>query len=316
MNKEFYTTYKYRLYPNEYQKQKIDGYIAACSFVYNKLLKLSIRKTTPNVTSNDLLELKNTYKWINDYNDYSISKQIVFVNNRQTTPHKKCKGSFNINLQKVYIENNKIYIKELNETIKIKQHRYLPTDYDIVYTTILKDYSNKYYICICIKTLIPIKKNKQSNVVSICIQDLSNIYVLGVDYKKLINPPFDINTYYSKLNKYSDKLDNKIKYSNKWYSTLNKKRSIMNHYYNKIRYYLNDVALNIVINNDIIIINQLVSSKTLQYNIEFINILKHKAYKLDKTILIKNIITDMDNKFDICSMSLNTYLNTHQTYQN
>ena len=90
----------------------------------------------------------------------------------------------------------------------------------------------------------------------------------------------------------------------------------MNHYYNKIRYYLNDVALNIVINNDIIIINQLVSSKTLQYNIEFINILKHKAYKLDKTILIKNIITDMDNKFDICSMSLNTYLNTHQTYQN
>ncbi len=165
--------YRYRLYPNNEQKEYFDKTFGSVRLIYNLMLADRIKSYEEN---KDLDIKKIKYPTPAQYKkEYLFLKEVdsLALANAQMNLDKAYKNffrdksvgfpkfkskktnhfSYTTNNQKgtVYIENGYIKLPKLKSMVRIKQHRQIPKDGKIKSATISKNPSGKYYISILVE---------------------------------------------------------------------------------------------------------------------------------------------------------------------
>lgn len=175
--------YKYRIYPNEEQKEYLSKTFGCTRFIYNKMLADRIKSYEENkdldikqIKYPTPAQYKNEFEWLKEVDSLALANAQMnldkayknfFRDKSVGFPKFKSKktnyDSFTTNNQNgtVYIEGNYIKIPKLKSLIKIKQHRQFVGL--IKSCTISRTPSNKYFISILVDTenfQLPISENK------------------------------------------------------------------------------------------------------------------------------------------------------------
>ena len=159
--------YKYRIMPNEAQKQLINKHIGSCRFLYNMMLETKTKEyaaTQKNLSCFDLIkkipELKKEKEWLKEVNSQSLQQSITnmdtaftnFFKGKADFPKFKKKTatqSFNIP-QNVELNNDKLIIPKFKKGIDIILHR--PIKGMIRQATISRTPTDKYFVSILCET--------------------------------------------------------------------------------------------------------------------------------------------------------------------
>lgn len=171
-----YKSFKYRIYPNDAQKELLEKHFNSVRFVYNLALETKIEayKRGVNLTRFDLQRqltgLKYDCKWLNEISIGSLQHSINhmdlafknFFNGNNKFPVFKKKsnaGSYRCT-NSISISDNKLFIPKFRAGIPIVQTRVI--NGDIKFATVSKTHTNKYFVSIaanCHNIQLPIKNN-------------------------------------------------------------------------------------------------------------------------------------------------------------
>ena len=158
--------FKFRIYPNNQQKDFFNQMFGACRFIYNKMLedKISYYEENHKQLNNTPAQYKNDNPWLKELDSYAFCNEQMNLqkafNNFFRSPgkigfpkfksKKLDKNSYttsNVNNIIRIIDDNHIKIPKI-KSLKIKLHRQIPNSYKIKSATIEKKPSGKYYISI------------------------------------------------------------------------------------------------------------------------------------------------------------------------
>lgn len=175
-------TYKFKIYPNREQEERLNTMFGCSRFVWNYFLDLNnkiyleakekdIKKKHLNYydCANKLTELKKESEWLNEANSQSLQQTLKdldtgynrFFKKQSGFPNFKSKRnnqSFRIP-QHFEIKGGKIHFPKLKEGIKTTIHREVKGD--IRFATIFKTKTGKYFVSIT--TGLEVKKKRISN---------------------------------------------------------------------------------------------------------------------------------------------------------
>ena len=229
MQKEITKTYKYRLYPSKNQIETFDKYFGCVRFVYNRFL-FKRKKQYQETGKSDsyygqakaltLLKKNEDYSWLKEVNSQVLqcslrhleSAYTNFFQGRTNFPvfkKKKSKNSFTVP-QNVKFENGKLYIPKFKNGIKVVEHR--PLQGKILFATISKTPTNKYFVSITVKQDYNSKNHTNQEVgIDLGIKDL----VITSNGDKYKNYKFT-QKYAKKLKQAQQHLSRKIKGSNRF----------------------------------------------------------------------------------------------------
>ena len=182
-------TYKFRLYPNADQQQRLVRHFGVCRFVYNYFLDRRKRLYRENKKGSSyykdcatLTELKKEYEWIGEVNSQSLQQELKNLDTafsrffrklarfpRFHSRHKD-KQSFRVP-QFVTVKDGMIHFPKFREGIRLKQHR--PIEGELRYATISKNRAGQYFACICVeRTIQKLKEVKKEVGVDLGIKNL------------------------------------------------------------------------------------------------------------------------------------------------
>lgn len=311
MKKLIYKSYKFRIYPNNSQKELLNKHFGACRFVYNYYLNkrkesylIDNKSLNYYNNANDLTLLKKQeeYVWLKEINSQSLQTSLrnldtaynKFFRKETKFPRFKSKkdnhNSFIIP-QNITLKNNKLYIFKFKEGIKINIHEDI-TDNKILFGTISKTPTNKYYISItCEIEYEPYIKTNSSIGIDTGIKDLV-ILSNSVKYENIKT----LKTNIKKIKYNNKQLSKKIKNSKSRKKQQLKLAKIHEKVGNIRKDYLHKVSTDIIKNHDIICIEDL-AIKNLMKNHKlaqafsdvslgtFYEMLNYKANWNDKTII-------------------------------
>ena len=180
--------YKFRIYPNDSQKEYFAKTFGCSRLIYNLMLADRIKSYEENkdldikkIKYPTPAQYKKEYKFLKEvdslalaneqlnldkaYKNFFRDKSVGFpkFKSKKTNHH-----SYTTNNQKgtVYIENGYIKLPKLKTMVKIKQHRQIPSDGIIKSCTISKTPSDRYYISILVEQNIQ-KLNKTDKKVGV-----------------------------------------------------------------------------------------------------------------------------------------------------
>ena len=229
MRKEITKTYKYRLYPSKNQIETFDKYFGCVRFVYNRFL-FKRKKQYQETGKSDsyygqakaltLLKKDEDYSWLKEVNSQVLqcslrhleSAYTNFFQGRANFPvfkKKKSKNSFTVP-QNVKFENGKLCIPKFKNGIKVVEHR--PLQGKILFATISKTPTNKYFVSITVKQDYNSKNPTNQEVgIDLGIKDL----VITSNGDKYKNHKFT-QKYAKKLKQAQQHLSRKIKGSNRF----------------------------------------------------------------------------------------------------
>lgn len=178
-------SFKFRIYPNEEQKELLEKTFGCVRFVYNKML--AERKETYKKLKDDKEKLKeqkfptpakykDEFPFLKEVDSLALANAQIHLQNayknffegRTCFPKfksKKHKKSYTTNMVNgnIKIEDGHIKLPKFKKPIKMKQHREIPTDHKIKSCTISKTKTGKYYISILTeyeKDIQPVKIQK------------------------------------------------------------------------------------------------------------------------------------------------------------
>ena len=198
--------YRYRIYPNDEQKEQIVKTFGCCRFVYNQILayrkdiyeqeKKSVSKTDCNNYCNR--ELKKTYEWLKEVDKFALTNAIYnmdsayqkFFKEHAGFPkfkskhdnHKSYTTNFTNGNIAIDFENGKIKLPKLKE-VKAKLHREFHGK--IKSATVSQVPSGKYYVSILVETEHEELPHRNQNIgLDIGIKDLC-ITSDGIRYENL-----------------------------------------------------------------------------------------------------------------------------------
>ena len=276
--------YKFRMYPNEIQKSKLNSFMGTSRFIYNYYLnkKESMYKEKNinyklNEMKKDIKELYKEYEWlkevdsslirttlddldkayINYYKKRSLYPRYKRRNNheayRSPAIRSSYKGKEYCNIQ-VDLEKGVIKLPKIEE-IKIRGYRNLKTfeDKKILSTTISKE-ANKYYVSILIEEEVIELEYKIHTAVGIDL-GIKNLVITsdGIKYNGM-----------NKIEKYEKKikgLNKALSRTQKGSKNREKIKIKLQRVYQKLRnarkYYSNEITSKIVKENDLIISEKL-----------------------------------------------------------
>lgn len=272
--------YKFRLYPNNEQKEMINKTFGCKRLIYNYYLnkKQELYKNENKIIS--------AYECIKDlpnlYNDYSFLKEIdimplkcalfdldnaynKFLKGKKVSPRYKkkfgknsyrinnikdiCKGKIDESI-KLDLNTKTITLPKLNQ-LKIKGYRKLNIiEGRIISATISRSQDNKYYVSVVYEQKQQTKEVTKTNIVGIDlgIKDL----VITSNHQKYDNQKF-INKYEDKIKRMQQKLSRKQKNSNNYYKTKEKLARLYAKLKNTRKYTIHKITKEITDNNDIIV---------------------------------------------------------------
>ena len=262
--------YRYRIYPNDAQKEQIAKTFGCCRFVYNQTLayrkdkyeqeKKSVSKTDCNNYCNR--ELKKTYEWLKEVDKFALTNAIYnmdsayqkFFKEHAGFPkfkskhdnHKSYTTNFTNGNIAVDFENGKIKLPKLKE-VKTKLHREFHGK--IKSATVSQVPSGKYYVSILGETEHEKLPHRNQNIgLDLGIKDLC----MTSDGRKYENPKI-IKKYEKKLSRLQRQLAHKEKGSNNYQKK--KKEIALRHekIVNTRKDYLHKITHEIVSENQVIV---------------------------------------------------------------
>ncbi len=232
--------YKFRLYPDEYQKELINKTIGCTRFIYNYML--SKKKDNINLFDFDLIKqipsLTIKYPFLKEVDSCALRCAIFDLDNgfkkyfskKGVYPKFKTKGakdSYRTNYvknkykDKIYenikldLVNKKITLPKLKE-VKIKGYRHLRKINGRILNTTISKVADKYYVSVCVEEELNVKEIIPSSVVGIDVGIKS--LVTTSDGKTFGNPNY-LNKYEKRIKRLQRDLSRKIKGSNNYYKT-------------------------------------------------------------------------------------------------
>lgn len=298
--------YKYRIYPNEQQKEQIQKTFGCCRFVYNQCLSLKIEKYKNEKLSMSKFDLNNycnqvlkkEHEWLKEVDKWSLTNSIYNMDSAyqkffkehagypkfksKKNNKKSYKTNFANNNIEVSFEKSKIKLPKL-KWIKAEVHRELKGKIKSV--TISQVPSGKYFVSILVETEhIPIKPTDNMVGIDLGIKDL----LITSDGEKIDN----IHTtkkYENKLAKEQRKLSHKVKGSKNW----NKQRIKVARVHEKIsntrKDYLHKISHKLISENQVIVsedlaVNNMVKNHNLAKAIQdcgWYELTRQLSYKSD-----------------------------------
>lgn len=154
-------SYKYRIYPTYEQCIIINKTFGCVRFIYNQMLsdKIKYYEKTKKKLNNTPAQYKKEYEWLKEvdslalanaqmnlqaaYNNFFRNPKVGFP--KFKSKHKNRK-SYTTNCVKKNIEIKNGYIKLPKiGMVKLKQHRFMPSDYKIKSVTVSRTPTGKYY---------------------------------------------------------------------------------------------------------------------------------------------------------------------------
>ena len=314
--------YKFRMYPNEKQKELISKTIGCSRLVYN--IMLSRKKDNSKLSTFDLVKeipkLHNEYPFLKEVDSCSLRCAIFDLENGLNRYYQK-KGGYpvykkkgikdsyrtnyvkNTNKDKTYenikidLKNKKITLPKLKE-VKIRGYRKLEYINGRIINATVERVGNKYYVSVCVEEELPIVKAKATSIVGIDV-GIKNLVTTsdGISYG---NPNYLLK-YERKIKGLQKGLSRKKKGSNNY----NKNKMKLEEAYRKLqnarRKTNEEIVSKIIKDNDIIVtedlsINDMIeqADKTLKKNIlnstmsDIIRRLKYKCKWLNKKLVQVN----------------------------
>lgn len=276
--------YKFRLYPNNNQKELINRTFGCSRFIYNYYLskkcnlyendKQSIStydciKDIPNLYTERpylkevdscslrcaLFDLDNSYiKFFKEKIGYPKYKRKYAKNSYRTnfiTNTYKNKTYENIKLD---LEKKEITLPKLKQ-VKIRGYRKLKQiNGRIISATISRELDNKYYVSIVTEEEIILSPIKTKKIIGIDlgIKDL----VITSDYEKYHNEKV-LQKYEQRIKRYQRKLSKKIKGSNNYYKLKQKLVRLYTKIKNARKYLIHQITKKITNENDVIVTENL-----------------------------------------------------------
>mgnify|MGYP000858986724 CR=1 FL=1 len=172
--------FKYRMYPNKEQEEKISQHIGACRYIYNWGLEQKIQTYKENRKSisrfalnKKITELKQSEQWLQTVNSQSLQGATLNLDNAFTRFFREKKGfpkfkskknpvqSFNVPQNyKVDFNSNKVYIPKIG-WVKTKLSRKFTGKQQTA--TITKTNTGKYHISILIDDEKPLPEKEKFN---------------------------------------------------------------------------------------------------------------------------------------------------------
>ena len=274
--------YKFRIYPNKYQKQLINKTFGCCRFVYNHYLAERIETYNTSKTNltyyqccKNLTQLKNELLWLKEVDKFSLQSSLKDLDNAYKKfftehsgfPKFKSKKTHNYSYRTSFTNNNIEYCGKYIKLPKLKMVKIRDNQIPqgrILNATISQTPSGKYYVSLCctdveITTLEKMGKNVG---LDLGIKD----FVITSCGDKVANPTY-LKKSLDKLAKLQRELSRKSKDS----SNRNKARIKVARQYEKITNQRNDflqkLSTQIIRDNDIICIEDL-SIKDMMQNHE------------------------------------------------
>lgn len=264
--------YKYRIYPNEKQKEIIAKTFGCCRFVYNKYLaeKIELYKTEKkSITyvkcAKAMAELKDELKWLTEVDSTALQSSLKDLDNAYKKFFKEHAGYPKFKSKK---DNRRSYkskcvngnIEYLNNHIKlpklglVKTKNKLAPQGRIVNATVSQEPSGEYYVSLCCVDIeiqpLPITNNAVG--IDLGIKE----FCITSD-GELVNNPKYLKNSLNKLAKLQRELSRKPKGS----SNRNKARIKVARLHEKIsnqrKDFLQKLSTNIIRENDVICIEDL-----------------------------------------------------------
>ena len=153
--------YKFRIYPNEVQKTKIEKTFNCVRFIYNKMLtdKIEYFNKTGRKLNNTPAQYKKEFPWLKEVDSLALANaqlhlnaayESFFRNPEHGFPkfksRKRCKKSYTTNCVygNIAIRDGSIKLPKIG-FIKMKQHREIPVDYQLKSVTVSRNAKGNYY---------------------------------------------------------------------------------------------------------------------------------------------------------------------------
>ena len=307
--KVIHKSYKFKIAPDNEQKELLAKHFGACRFVFNRYLNsrketyLEEKKSLNYYdNANDLTVLKKDeqFVWLKEINSQSLQSSLrnldaaynKFFRKQTKFPRFKSKfdkQSFTIP-QSVYIEDGKLRIPKFKKGIEINIHREI--EGKLLFATISKSTTGKYYVSItCEVEYIPFEKTNSKVGIDTGIKDLA-ILSDGKVYENIKT----LKTKLKKLKYNQRQLSKKVKGSNSRLRQKSKLATIHEKVTNIRKDYLHKVSTEIIKNHDVICIEDL-AVKNMMKNHKlaqafsdvslgaFYTMLEYKANWNDKTVV-------------------------------
>lgn len=283
-----YKAYKFRLYPNNNQKNLIHQTFGCTRFIYNYFLNKKdeyYEETKKNLSLSDikkeLVLLKKENNWLKEVDSMSLTTTLDnldraytnFFNKKGSHPIYKKRGvkdSYKtINIRSSYQRNNysNIILNLNDNTIKlpklgiipIRGYRNLDKELDIINATITKE-ANKYYVSLCVREKIEDKDVKLNHAIGIDLGVTSLITTSeGIKYDKL-----NIKRIEKHIEKLQQRLSRCVKGSNNYYKIKNRIARLYQKIRNMRKFYLHKITTKLVKENDLIVCENLETKKMIE----------------------------------------------------
>ena len=274
--------YKYRIYPNDKQKELFAKTFGCVRFIYNKMLndKIEHYKSTQQTLNVTPAKYKEEFLWLKEVDSLALCNAQLnlqsaynnFFRTKKGFPKfksKKNKQSYITNNQgnNIRIENKKIKLPKIG-FVKIKQHREFKGIIKSV--TVSKSLTNKYFVSILVDTEYKSKVKETENKIGLDlgVKDV----VVDSSGNKIKNPKF-LQKHEKNLKKKQKSLSRKKKGSNNYEKERVKLAKIYEKLTNARKDFLHKLSSTITNENQVIIVEDL-SVKSMIENSDSSNITK------------------------------------------
>ena len=273
-------SYKFRLYPNQNQKELINKTFGSTRFVYNYYLDKKIKEYETNKHSlssydciKDLKNLYNEYPFLKEIDSMSIRCSLFDLDNaynkffKEKKGYPKFKSKFNKNSFRTNMVINKYYgrtyynikLDLINKTITLPKLKNMPIrgyrnidkiNGRIINATVSRELDGTYYVSVVVEEDIINPKFIPSTIVGIDlgIKDL----VITSNYQKYKNEKV-IEKYEKRIKQKQKRLAKKERGSHNYYKLKREIARIYKKIKNARKYLIHHITKDITDNNDIIV---------------------------------------------------------------
>lgn len=309
-------SYKYRIYPNKFQKQLINKTFGCVRFVYNYYLNKRIKAyESDKITLNfydcckDLTQLKCELSWLREPDKCALQNTLrdlnyayeKFFNEHIGYPKFKTKKSHRFSYRtqngngytQIKYENRRIKLPKLGWIVT--KDRRIPNG-TILNATISKNPSGKYFVSLCCKDVGTKSLPKTDSYIGI---DLGIKHIVTTSNGVKYDNPRCLENSLAKLAKLQRGLSRKSIDGSNWNKARIKVARLYEKIHNRRIDYLHKLSTDIVRNNDVICIEDLSVDRMIQNGTttmrigfedislhEFVRQLKYKAELYERTIVV------------------------------